>query len=180
MGGHWGWHHQHPLKSPCLQQTYSSLHFFPFSAVSVWCRSTVHKCFWWQLGVQNLLSSQPLTTKTLNASVSLSIVFWLIVSCMLVTSFPSLCPLFQVQYNDAQSGKDYVTYLTLSPVQMTFHGTGSTLQASHDQVCVCSRVWYIVRTKIPITPPKFGNFGELDGFRLYVCVDTHSGQSYPK
>uniref|UniRef100_A0A3P8VMU4 Double-stranded RNA-binding protein Staufen homolog 2 n=1 Tax=Cynoglossus semilaevis TaxID=244447 RepID=A0A3P8VMU4_CYNSE len=42
---------------------------------------------------------------------------------------------FQVQYSDAQSGKDYVTYLTLSPVQMTFHGTGSTLQASHDQVC---------------------------------------------
>lgn len=46
-----------------------------------------------------------------------------------------LCHLFQVQYSDAQSGKDYVTYLTLSPVQMTFHGTGSTLQASHDQVC---------------------------------------------
>uniref|UniRef100_A0A3B4YZN4 Double-stranded RNA-binding protein Staufen homolog 2 n=1 Tax=Stegastes partitus TaxID=144197 RepID=A0A3B4YZN4_9TELE len=43
---------------------------------------------------------------------------------------------FQVQYSDAQSGKDFVTYLTLSPVQMTFHGTGSTLQASHDQVCV--------------------------------------------
>uniref|UniRef100_H2LV37 Double-stranded RNA-binding protein Staufen homolog 2 n=1 Tax=Oryzias latipes TaxID=8090 RepID=H2LV37_ORYLA len=41
---------------------------------------------------------------------------------------------FQVQYSDAQSGKDFVTYLTLSPVQMTFHGTGSTLQASHDQV----------------------------------------------
>uniref|UniRef100_A0A3B3XA46 Double-stranded RNA-binding protein Staufen homolog 2 n=1 Tax=Poecilia mexicana TaxID=48701 RepID=A0A3B3XA46_9TELE len=40
---------------------------------------------------------------------------------------------FQVQYSDAQSGKDFVTYLTLSPVQMTFHGTGSTLQASHDQ-----------------------------------------------
>ncbi|KAI4789692.1 hypothetical protein KUCAC02_035089, partial [Chaenocephalus aceratus] len=38
-----------------------------------------------------------------------------------------------VQYSDAQSGKDFVTYLTLSPVQMTFHGTGSTLQASHDQ-----------------------------------------------
>lgn len=44
--------------------------------------------------------------------------------------------LLQVQYSDAQSGKDFVTYLTLSPVQMTFHGTGSTLQASHDQVCV--------------------------------------------
>ncbi|XP_056290677.1 double-stranded RNA-binding protein Staufen homolog 2 [Pseudoliparis swirei] len=40
---------------------------------------------------------------------------------------------FQVQYSDAQSGQDFVTYLTLSPVQMTFHGTGSTLQDSHDQ-----------------------------------------------
>ncbi|KAJ0022964.1 hypothetical protein NQD34_015098 [Periophthalmus magnuspinnatus] len=44
------------------------------------------------------------------------------------------CALWSVQYSDAQSGKDFVTYLTLSPVQMTFHGTGSTLQASHDQV----------------------------------------------
>uniref|UniRef100_A0A8C6LXA2 Double-stranded RNA-binding protein Staufen homolog 2 n=1 Tax=Nothobranchius furzeri TaxID=105023 RepID=A0A8C6LXA2_NOTFU len=43
---------------------------------------------------------------------------------------------FQVQYSDAQSGKENVTYLTLSPVQMTFHGTGSTLQASHDQAAL--------------------------------------------
>ncbi|XP_061615107.1 double-stranded RNA-binding protein Staufen homolog 2 isoform X2 [Phyllopteryx taeniolatus] len=43
---------------------------------------------------------------------------------------------FQVQYSDAQSGKDFVTYLTLSPVQMAFHGTGSTLQASHDQAAL--------------------------------------------
>ncbi|XP_059182790.1 double-stranded RNA-binding protein Staufen homolog 2 isoform X1 [Centropristis striata] len=43
---------------------------------------------------------------------------------------------FQVQYSDAQSGKEFVTYLTLSPVQMTFHGTGSTLQASHDQAAL--------------------------------------------
>ncbi|XP_015250525.1 PREDICTED: double-stranded RNA-binding protein Staufen homolog 2 [Cyprinodon variegatus] len=43
---------------------------------------------------------------------------------------------FQVQYSDAQSGADFVTYLTLSPVQMTFHGTGSTLQASHDQAAL--------------------------------------------
>uniref|UniRef100_A0A673AQH6 Double-stranded RNA-binding protein Staufen homolog 2 n=1 Tax=Sphaeramia orbicularis TaxID=375764 RepID=A0A673AQH6_9TELE len=43
---------------------------------------------------------------------------------------------FQVQYSDAPSGKDFVTYLTLSPVQMTFHGTGSTLQASHDQAAL--------------------------------------------
>ncbi|XP_061877061.1 double-stranded RNA-binding protein Staufen homolog 2 isoform X1 [Entelurus aequoreus] len=43
---------------------------------------------------------------------------------------------FQVQYSDAQNGKDFATYLTLSPVQMTFHGTGSTLQASHDQAAL--------------------------------------------
>uniref|UniRef100_A0A8C5GUI4 Double-stranded RNA-binding protein Staufen homolog 2 n=1 Tax=Gouania willdenowi TaxID=441366 RepID=A0A8C5GUI4_GOUWI len=43
---------------------------------------------------------------------------------------------FQVQYSDVQTGKDFVTYLTLSPVQMTFHGTGSTLQASHDQAAL--------------------------------------------
>ncbi|CAL8292717.1 unnamed protein product [Lota lota] len=43
---------------------------------------------------------------------------------------------FQVQYSDGQSGKEFVTYLTLSPVQMTFHGTGSTLQASHDQAAL--------------------------------------------
>ncbi|CAG5895895.1 unnamed protein product, partial [Menidia menidia] len=50
---------------------------------------------------------------------------------------------FQVQYSDAQSGKDFVTYLTLSPVQMTFHGTGSTLQASHDQIYIhsCSKAF---------------------------------------
>lgn len=40
----------------------------------------------------------------------------------------------QVQYNDGQTGKEFMTYLTLSPVQMTFHGTGSSIQASHDQV----------------------------------------------
>ncbi|XP_063062537.1 double-stranded RNA-binding protein Staufen homolog 2 isoform X2 [Engraulis encrasicolus] len=43
---------------------------------------------------------------------------------------------FQVQYNDAQTGKEYMTYLTLSPVQMTFHGIGSSLQASHDQAAL--------------------------------------------
>ncbi|XP_046880038.1 double-stranded RNA-binding protein Staufen homolog 2 isoform X1 [Hypomesus transpacificus] len=40
---------------------------------------------------------------------------------------------FQVLYNDGQNGKEFMTYLTLSPVQMTFHGIGSSLQASHDQ-----------------------------------------------
>ncbi|XP_067108339.1 LOW QUALITY PROTEIN: double-stranded RNA-binding protein Staufen homolog 2-like [Osmerus mordax] len=43
---------------------------------------------------------------------------------------------FQVQYNDGQNGKEFMTYLTLSPVQMTFHGIGSSLQASHDQAAL--------------------------------------------
>ncbi|XP_077592269.1 double-stranded RNA-binding protein Staufen homolog 2 [Stigmatopora nigra] len=39
----------------------------------------------------------------------------------------------EVQYSDEQSGKDFVTNLTLFPLGMAFHGTGSTLQACHNQ-----------------------------------------------
>lgn len=41
---------------------------------------------------------------------------------------------FQVLYSDGQNGREFMTYLTLSPVQMTFHGIGSSIEASHDQV----------------------------------------------
>ncbi|MGH0124974.1 UNVERIFIED_CONTAM: hypothetical protein FKN15_005525 [Acipenser sinensis] len=43
---------------------------------------------------------------------------------------------FQVQYNDLQNGKECMTYLSLSPVQMTFHGIGSSIAASHDQAAL--------------------------------------------
>ncbi|KAI5092148.1 double-stranded RNA-binding protein Staufen-like 2 isoform X1, partial [Silurus meridionalis] len=43
---------------------------------------------------------------------------------------------FQVQYTDRQTDTEFVTYLTLSPVQMTFHGIGSSIQASHDQAAL--------------------------------------------
>ncbi|XP_006004570.1 double-stranded RNA-binding protein Staufen homolog 2 isoform X2 [Latimeria chalumnae] len=43
---------------------------------------------------------------------------------------------FQVQYSDRQNGKECMTYLTLSPVQMTFHGIGSSIEASHDQAAL--------------------------------------------
>nr|XP_015208917.1 PREDICTED: double-stranded RNA-binding protein Staufen homolog 2 [Lepisosteus oculatus] len=43
---------------------------------------------------------------------------------------------FQVQYNDGPNGKECMTYLTLSPVQMTFHGSGSSIEASHDQAAL--------------------------------------------
>ncbi|XP_035172420.1 double-stranded RNA-binding protein Staufen homolog 2 isoform X5 [Oxyura jamaicensis] len=40
---------------------------------------------------------------------------------------------FQVHYSDRQNGKECMTCLTLSPVQMTFQGIGSSIEASHDQ-----------------------------------------------
>ncbi|XP_062841647.1 double-stranded RNA-binding protein Staufen homolog 2 isoform X2 [Trichomycterus rosablanca] len=43
---------------------------------------------------------------------------------------------FQVQYMDRQTDSEFVTYLTLSPVQMNFHGVGSSIQASHDQAAL--------------------------------------------
>ncbi|XP_045069086.1 double-stranded RNA-binding protein Staufen homolog 2, partial [Coregonus clupeaformis] len=43
---------------------------------------------------------------------------------------------FQVLYSDGQNGREFMTYLTLSPVQMTFHGIGSSIQASHDQAAL--------------------------------------------
>ncbi|XP_043923161.1 double-stranded RNA-binding protein Staufen homolog 2 [Protopterus annectens] len=43
---------------------------------------------------------------------------------------------FQVQYNIKQNGNEYMTYLALSPVQMTFHGIGSSIEASHDQAAL--------------------------------------------
>uniref|UniRef100_A0A8D3CPP9 Double-stranded RNA-binding protein Staufen homolog 2 n=1 Tax=Scophthalmus maximus TaxID=52904 RepID=A0A8D3CPP9_SCOMX len=65
---------------------------------------------------------------------------------------------FQVQYSDAQSGKDFVTYLTLSPVQMTFHGTGSTLQASHDQAALSALKQLSEQGLDPVDGPiKHGN-----------------------
>ncbi|XP_061110596.1 double-stranded RNA-binding protein Staufen homolog 2-like isoform X3 [Conger conger] len=43
---------------------------------------------------------------------------------------------FQVQYSDGQNGKEHITYLTLSPVHMTFHGIGNSVEASHDQAAL--------------------------------------------
>ncbi|XP_075069754.1 double-stranded RNA-binding protein Staufen homolog 2 isoform X4 [Mixophyes fleayi] len=42
----------------------------------------------------------------------------------------------QVNYRDRQSGKDFLTCLTLSPVQMTFHGIGNSVETSHDQAAL--------------------------------------------
>ncbi|XP_072109778.1 double-stranded RNA-binding protein Staufen homolog 2 isoform X3 [Mobula birostris] len=43
---------------------------------------------------------------------------------------------FQVQYSDMQNGKECMTYLTLSPVQITFHGIGNSIEASRDQAAL--------------------------------------------
>ncbi|XP_072267153.1 double-stranded RNA-binding protein Staufen homolog 2 isoform X2 [Pyxicephalus adspersus] len=42
----------------------------------------------------------------------------------------------QVSYSDRQSGNDFMTCLTLSPVQMTFHGIGNSVETSHDQAAL--------------------------------------------
>ncbi|XP_053324188.1 double-stranded RNA-binding protein Staufen homolog 2 isoform X2 [Spea bombifrons] len=42
----------------------------------------------------------------------------------------------QVNYSDRQNGNDFMTCLTLSPIQMTFHGIGSSVEASHDQAAL--------------------------------------------
>ncbi|KAM5158123.1 double-stranded RNA-binding protein Staufen homolog 2 isoform 3-T3 [Mantella aurantiaca] len=42
----------------------------------------------------------------------------------------------QVSYSDRQSGNDFMTCLTLSPVQMTFHGIGNSVETSHDQAAI--------------------------------------------
>ncbi|XP_048363488.1 double-stranded RNA-binding protein Staufen homolog 2 isoform X4 [Sphaerodactylus townsendi] len=43
---------------------------------------------------------------------------------------------FQVQYSDRQNSKECMTCLTLSPLQMTFHGVGSSTETSHDQAAL--------------------------------------------
>ncbi|XP_072007808.1 double-stranded RNA-binding protein Staufen homolog 2 isoform X2 [Engystomops pustulosus] len=42
----------------------------------------------------------------------------------------------QVNYSDRQSGNEFMTCLTLSPVQMTFHGIGNSMETSHDQAAL--------------------------------------------
>ncbi|KAM3927861.1 double-stranded RNA-binding protein Staufen homolog 2 isoform 1-T1 [Leptodactylus fuscus] len=42
----------------------------------------------------------------------------------------------QVNYSDRQSGNEFLTCLTLSPVQMTFHGIGNSVETSHDQAAL--------------------------------------------
>ncbi|XP_064010715.1 double-stranded RNA-binding protein Staufen homolog 2 isoform X4 [Pogoniulus pusillus] len=49
---------------------------------------------------------------------------------------------FQVHYSDRQNGTECMTCLTLSPVQMTFQGIGSSIEASHDQInCTLQSLW---------------------------------------
>ncbi|KAM4029342.1 double-stranded RNA-binding protein Staufen homolog 2 isoform 2-T3 [Anomaloglossus baeobatrachus] len=42
----------------------------------------------------------------------------------------------QVNYSDRQSGNEFLTCLTLSPLQMTFHGIGNCVETSHDQAAL--------------------------------------------
>ncbi|CAM9423797.1 unnamed protein product [Lampetra planeri] len=43
---------------------------------------------------------------------------------------------FQVQYMDMQRGKDIMSTLTILPLQIAFHGVGSTVEAARDQAAL--------------------------------------------
>uniref|UniRef100_S4RG62 Staufen double-stranded RNA binding protein 2 n=1 Tax=Petromyzon marinus TaxID=7757 RepID=S4RG62_PETMA len=43
---------------------------------------------------------------------------------------------FQVQYMDMQHGKDVMSTLTILPLQIAFHGVGSTVEAARDQAAL--------------------------------------------
>ncbi|XP_030071446.1 double-stranded RNA-binding protein Staufen homolog 2 isoform X2 [Microcaecilia unicolor] len=57
---------------------------------------------------------------------------------------------FQVQYSDRQNGKECMTCLTLSPVQMTFHGIGNSIEASHDQAALSALKQFSERGLDPV------------------------------
>nr|XP_033789212.1 double-stranded RNA-binding protein Staufen homolog 2 isoform X1 [Geotrypetes seraphini]XP_033789213.1 double-stranded RNA-binding protein Staufen homolog 2 isoform X1 [Geotrypetes seraphini]XP_033789214.1 double-stranded RNA-binding protein Staufen homolog 2 isoform X1 [Geotrypetes seraphini] len=57
---------------------------------------------------------------------------------------------FQIQYSDRQNSKEYMTHLTLSPVQMTFHGIGNSIEASHDQAALSALKQFSERGLDPV------------------------------
>ncbi|XP_068021994.1 double-stranded RNA-binding protein Staufen homolog 2 isoform X2 [Melanerpes formicivorus] len=60
---------------------------------------------------------------------------------------------FQVHYSDRQNGKECMTCLTLSPVQMTFQGIGSSIEASHDQAALSALKQFSEQGLDPVEGP---------------------------
>uniref|UniRef100_A0A673LGH4 Double-stranded RNA-binding protein Staufen homolog 2-like n=1 Tax=Sinocyclocheilus rhinocerous TaxID=307959 RepID=A0A673LGH4_9TELE len=75
---------------------------------------------------------------------------------------------FQVQYSDRQTDKEFMTYLTLSPVQMTFHGIGSSISASHDQAALSALKQLSEQGLDPVDGPMKVENGSCD---MYVHTE---------
>uniref|UniRef100_A0A672LL36 Double-stranded RNA-binding protein Staufen homolog 2 n=1 Tax=Sinocyclocheilus grahami TaxID=75366 RepID=A0A672LL36_SINGR len=75
---------------------------------------------------------------------------------------------FQVQYSDRQTDKEFMTYLTLSPVQMTFHGIGSSIPASHDQAALSALKQLSEQGLDPVDGPMKVENGSCD---MYVHTE---------
>lgn len=78
---------------------------------------------------------------------------------------------FQVQYSDRQTDKEFMTYLTLSPVQMTFHGIGSSIPASHDQAALSALKQLSEQGLDPVDGPIEVENGSCD---MYVHTEPQA------
>ncbi|XP_051970417.1 double-stranded RNA-binding protein Staufen homolog 2 isoform X2 [Xyrauchen texanus] len=78
---------------------------------------------------------------------------------------------FQVQYTDKQTDKECMTYLTLSPVQMTFHGIGSSIPASHDQAALSALKQLSEQGLDPVDGPIKVENGSCD---MYVHTELQA------
>lgn len=78
---------------------------------------------------------------------------------------------FQVQYTDRQTDNECMTYLTLSPVQMTFHGIGSSISASHDQAALSALKQLSEQGLDPVDGPIKVENGSCD---MYVQTELQT------
>uniref|UniRef100_A0A8C2KKM8 Double-stranded RNA-binding protein Staufen homolog 2 n=1 Tax=Cyprinus carpio TaxID=7962 RepID=A0A8C2KKM8_CYPCA len=78
---------------------------------------------------------------------------------------------FQVQYSDRQTENEFMTYLTLSPVQMTFHGIGSSIPASHDQAALSALKQLSEQGLDPVDGPIKVENGSCD---MYVQTEFNN------
>ncbi|XP_069931298.1 double-stranded RNA-binding protein Staufen homolog 2 isoform X8 [Oryctolagus cuniculus] len=86
---------------------------------------------------------------------------------------------FQVHYCDRQSGKECVTCLTLAPVQMTFHGIGSSIDASHDQAALSALKQFSEQGLDPIDGAMTIEKGSLEKQVKHLREKADNNQAHP-
>ncbi|XP_011812827.1 PREDICTED: double-stranded RNA-binding protein Staufen homolog 2-like [Colobus angolensis palliatus] len=86
---------------------------------------------------------------------------------------------FQVHYCDRQSGKECVTCLTLTPVQMTFHAIGSSIEASHDQAALSALKQFSEQGLDPIDGAMNIEKGSLEKQAKHLREKADNNQAPP-